>query len=197
MSTQLSTHERLEFFAARANELRELRLVRDGMRSKFSLSWNVISKQLAYRAIQPDEEDLRSFLLLFRQFISDREPIFINRIFNDCLRFLDSSELKEQLTKAKDEWKRLFQGMGAIQMVVDNRKLTGEYVLDLWINGHYFHSDSDKAVELHRLMTDQIPLVRMQFMDVLPRLTEIIVYTANVVTYGLREGLFRVPDDTV
>jgi hypothetical protein len=196
MSKQLSTYERLELFGQRVIELNERRLVRAGMNSHLTISWDAASSLLRYQAIEPDEEDLRSFLLVFRQFVSDKEPVFISRVFNDCLRFLGSDQLKEQLKKAQDEWKHFYK-VGAFGLVINNRNLAGEYVLDLWINGYYFHNDSDKAAELRKyIATSDIPLIRTQFLSVLTSLTQIILYVGSVVNYCLRVGLFHIPEST-
>jgi hypothetical protein len=196
MSASLSTRDRFGLFVQRVEELSQRRLVRQGMNSKHTIKWDAISQQLTYQAIEPDEEDLRSFLLIFRQFVSDKEPVFISRVLNDCIRFLNSSQLQEYLKKAQGEWKNSFRHMGAFHIVVNERNLTGEYVLDLWINGYYFHNDSDKAAELRRLLTDQLPLVRMQFLTILTSLTHIILYVGNVIRYGFREGLFHFHDES-
>jgi hypothetical protein len=196
MSALLSTRDRLGLFVQRVEELSQRRLVRQGMNSEHTIKWDAISQQLTYQAIEPDEEDLRSFLLIFRQFISDREPVFINEVFNDCIRFLNSSQLQEYLKKARKKWKNSFRHMGAFHIVVNERNLTGEYVLDLWINGYYFHNDIYKAAELRRLLTNQLPLVRMQFLTILTDLTRIILYVGNVIRYGFREGLFHFHDES-
>lgn len=193
MSTNSTTRERLELFAYRVKELRQRRLVRGGMNVKFTISWDTASQSLGYRASQIDEEDLRSFLLTFRQFISEREPVFIDRVFNDCFRFLRSDHYKEQLKKARQEWRNTFDRMGPISVTINQRNLTGEFVLDLWINGHYFHNDVEKAAELRRLLGDFIPLMRMKFLDSLVTLTQIILYVGAVVEYGLQEGYFSFP----
>jgi hypothetical protein len=192
MVSQLPTDEMLMVFAQRTRELSERRLVRKGMNTKLTISWDCVSSLLRQKIDQPDEEDLRSYLLEFRQFISKQEPVFLSRIFNECFQNLDSSELQDELKKAQEEWKLVFQKIGAFQLVIDDKKLTGEYILDLWINGYYFHNDVDKANELHRyLSNNSMALVRMQFLSVLSALTNIILYVGNVVNYGLREGLFR------
>jgi len=198
MSTQLSTRERLELFGQRVIELNYRRLVRNGMTAKLTISWDAASQLLSQRVLEPDEEDLRSFLLIFRQFVSAKEPVFLTRLFNDCLRFLDSSKLKEELKKAKDEWKNVLYKIGPFKVVIDDQKLTGEYVLDLWLNGYYFHNDADKAAELRRYMANHdMPLVRMQFLSSLSSLTQIVFYVGSVVNYGLRQGLFHIPDETL
>lgn len=192
MASQLPTIELLTLFAQRTHELSERRLVRKGMNTKLTIRWDCVSGLLRQNIDQPDEEDLRSFLLVFRQFISENEPVFLPRIFNECFRNLDSSELKDELRKAQEQWKLVFHKIGVFKLIIDGKKLTGEFILDLWINGHYFHNDLDKANELHRYLGNiSVALVRMQFLSVLSALTNTTLFVGNVVNYGLREGLFH------
>jgi hypothetical protein len=68
--TKLTTRQRLELFVSRSEELQNLRLVRQGIRANYNLSWSADDGKLVHTSNEPDEEDFRSFLLLFRQFIS-------------------------------------------------------------------------------------------------------------------------------
>ena len=193
--TQLGTMDRLELFERRASELGNLRFVQSGLQSKFNIAWDVESGFLRYRSVEPDEEDLRSFILLFRHFISRSEPVFIDLLFNDCFRFLTDNELRKRVEQARDVWRREIK-TGVMGIVVDGVDLTPEYVLDLWINGEYFHNDPDKASELRNLLAQPLPLARMQFLSALPVLTRIILYMGRVVAHGLEEGLFQIPQDS-
>lgn len=186
----LSNKERFEIFAQRASELRELRLIRQGIDPSFTIKWETVSQRMTYHTTPPDEESLRSFLLTFRQFVSKGEPIFVSRIFNDAIRFMSSGELREELVKAKDAWQQSFNKTGEVAVVIDQQNITGEYILDLWINGYYFHNDPDKRQELHRLFPDAAPLIRIKFLIVLYDLTNIILYLGNVIRYGLSQEMF-------
>jgi len=189
---ETTARERFEIFVQRARELHERRLVRTALAQlKFTISWNSASQLLRYASPRIDEEDLRSFLLTFRHFVSKNEPAFIDRVLNDCMRFMRSDHYKEELAKARDEWRNSFLRMGPIAVTINQRKLTGEYLLDLWINGVYFHNDSDKAAELHRLIGASYSLVKMKFLETISTLTQVIFYVASVVEYGLREDQFE------
>jgi hypothetical protein len=192
VSKLLSTDERFKLYVKRVNLLLERRFVHEGMKYEYSLKWDSTSQAMKFQAKEPDIEDLRSFLLDFRRFIAPKEPVFISKVMNDILRFLSDDHLKEEVKKAQDEWKRIFHKMGDMSIIVDGKNLSPEYVLDLWINGFYFHDDIEKAEELERLMKDQFPFVRTQFISSLPALTNIIVYISNVVTHGLKEKLFQI-----
>jgi hypothetical protein len=195
MPEGLTERERLELFVHRVRMLSERRLVREGMQSRFNLKFDNASRQLRYKLTQPDEEDLRSFMLDFRFFVAQKDPVYIYKVFKACSDYLDSSFYREQLEKAKAEWKRAYVQMGAFGLVVDGRKLAGQDVLDLYINGHYFHNDVDKAAELRRLNGGLVPMTRFQFLAVLPDLVNVVFYVGEVVQTGLAEGLLKLPLD--
>ena len=193
MPKELLINERLKLYVERVNELLQCRFARQGMKYQYQIEWDAESQAMKYTADEPDEDDLRSFLLLFRHFVSDREPVFVERIFNDCFRFLSNDHLKGELQKAKSHWKQLLYRAGVMEVIVDEKTLSGEYVLNLWINGHYFHNDTEKREELSRLLGDILPLVRVKFISTLPYLTNVIIFVAQVVNKGLEDSLFTLP----
>jgi hypothetical protein len=193
-SAPLAPRERLSLFRKRASEMEDLRLIRSGMKMQFRLTFDSDSRTLHYEANEPDEEDIRSFLLLFRRFISQSEPIFINRIFDDCLRLLSDDVLKSEVKMARDSWKKRTSS-GPVKMLCDGNPISPEYMLDLWINGHYFHDDAKKASELEGLLSRPGSPARMQFLVDLSALASLILSTADVVTQALDENLFQFPTD--
>jgi len=193
--SNLTTRQRLELFLSRSEELQSLRLVRQGIRARYNLSWSADDGKLAQTSDEPDEEDFRSFLLLFRQFISNDEPIFINKIFNDCELSLSDITIKEELRQARAEWIRIFRKLSEFEMNVDGKSVNSEYALDLWINGYYFHNDAEKAAELDKLTKGLFPFTRMQLFVALPGLTSIIIGTGQGIARCLKEGKFTFHDE--
>ena len=94
----------LELYKARVEELRRTRLIRQGFNPGITLRWERM-KGLQFESREPDEEDLRSFLLTFRQFVSEQEPVFLNRIYNLCHKHITSDELRNYLVKSREIWK--------------------------------------------------------------------------------------------
>ncbi len=97
----------------------------------------------------PDENDLRAALTIIRQFYMDREPVFVNRIYNLCTRGIKSSEtdpvrsewannLKKLLEEQRGIWRVAHQRCGGFRLVIDGKDVRPEEAWDLWINGHYF-----------------------------------------------------------
>ena len=186
---EMNTHEQLEMFSARVEQLRNTRLIRQGFNPAITISWDRM-KGLRFQSEEPDEETLRSFLLTFRQFVSNNEPVFLNRVYNLCQRHLSSDQLKGYLVESREAWRQAQRSSG-IRLVINNEELTPEFVTDLWINGCYFHSDPEKLSRLKQLLPHEGMLVRNQFLSYLVDATRQVIYLGNVVTIALHENLFR------
>ncbi len=139
---------------------------------------------------KPDEEHLRSFLLLFRQFLSESEPVFIKRVFNDAIRFLPKSEAKSVMIEIKDFWNDSLK-RGPFKMMFEGENITPEHALDLWINGEYFHTDARKAAKLQKLGKGHAGLARIQLLTSLPRLVQLVLFTRSVVEDSFKSNLFN------
>ena len=180
--------EQLEFFVARADALADEPLMRDGsLNTSFTLKWNMGSG-MALSSKEPNEAVLRSALLLVRQFVSEKEPIFLNRIYNICETNLRSDELKNNLRQARKSWKAS-QHQSWLKMTHDGNEVTPTYIADLWINGHYFHSDQAKVDALRRLVGEAALFSRHVFLGYISETVGQILYLRNVIRYALSEGL--------
>ncbi len=182
--------EQLKLFKARSEELRNTRLIRNGFNPAISIQWNNM-QGLRFNSREPDEDDLRSFLITFRQFISAQEPVFLYSIYKLCQLHLISDELKGCLIKSREAWKKVQRNTG-IKLTINGLELTPEYVTDLWINGYYFHNDSKKMFELKRLLPHESMLVRNHFLNFLVEATRQILYVSNIITIALKEGLLKI-----
>lgn len=184
------SHEQFELFFERTQQLLDLRLVKKRLQTKLTIHWDAISSTLTSTLQNPDEEDLRSFLLTFRQFVSRKEPVFVPRIFNECIRFVPHDVIRQELEKAKRHWNQSLNESIGFGLTIDVQKITGEHVLDLWINGIYFHNDLEKKQELERLSGFNRILVRTKFLSILPGLVQIITFLSVVIKNGLSENWF-------
>jgi hypothetical protein len=137
---------------------------------------------------EPDEDSLRSCLLLLRPFISEHEPLHLNKIFNLCHRKLASQELKEKLIEAREDWKATLKGNG-MSLQFNDQSVSPEHVVDLWINGWHFHNNEEKLRELRSLVNPAQVLVRHLFLRVLAGGAQVVLYVGNVVTVALKDGL--------
>jgi hypothetical protein len=181
--------DQLYLYRARAEELINSRLLREGFNPGFTISWNRI-QGLRFSSKEPDETCLRSFLITFRQFVTEREPVFIFKIYNICQKHLTGDKLKEYLFKSRKAWINSLKTTG-IMLVYNNREMSPESINDLWINGYYFHSDERKYLFLRSLLPYERMLIRSIFLNFLLDATKQVLYINNIIKAGLNEGLFR------
>lgn len=184
----LTTRQRFELFVQRVDELSRMRIIQsNGLTIEWQASFG-INQPAVFRSIEPDERDLRDYLLLFRKFISPDEPVFVRSIHGLCHKHFTTDEMKRHIMDCQEGWKRRVQKSG-IRLKIDGKDLTPEHIADLWINGHYFHDDVDKAAELSRILTPSLLLVRQEFLNFIAEATRVIGATGFTVKMALRDGL--------
>lgn len=185
----MSVTETLDLFVQRARELEQTRLIK----SKASATW---SMQLthegvtAFTTMEPEEEDLRSFLLTFRQFVSADEPVFLFRIHNLLYPRLADDELKGHLAAAREAIKSAGRGNG-IHVIHNDVEVSPERLADLWINGVYFHNDRSKRRELEAYLSFPPLMAKHQFIWFVLGVTKVIFLIASLIEYARAEGLIQ------
>jgi hypothetical protein len=118
-------------------------------------------------------------------------------VLNVSRRFVkdEEEELREVLDELKAIWKYRYRE-GVVQMHADGLALTPEYVLDLWINGQYFHGDNpEKSQQLKELLAKELPSVKIQLLWSLPLITDVILRVGVVVSKALKAGAFDFPEN--
>lgn len=179
--------EALRRFVYQVDELQARRVLQEqDLRSSFSLNAPAINAPVSVSHHEPDEEDLRSYLLDFRKFMAVNDPVFLGRVLNVAHRHVTSDEITAGLVSARSGWKNTLAA-GSVRFVIDDEHLTPEMILDLWINGWYFHNDSDKRRKLDALAP--MPMSRWLFIDAVVSATKVILYSGHVLKIALREGL--------
>lgn len=183
--------DQLNLYLERVADLLSRRVIRDQtLGYQFSMKWNRdTGGQMGFTG-QPDEEDLRSFLLSFRHFIANDEPVYVNRIQNLLWQQIEADQVREGLKEAKAHWQRACSA-GAVALNINGVNMASEDLLDLWINGVYFHSDQRKRARLEQLGPMVGMVSRFKLLDHLIVATNYIVYLRNVIVRARSDGLLR------
>jgi hypothetical protein len=183
-----SDRERLELFIKKFEELQSTELARKGFRVQHRVRYSPGSVE--YDLIQPDESDLREYLLTFRPFISENEDVFLNRIFNICHQRLTSDEMKQSLAQARQSFERGKQDNG-IHFLLNGRQFTPLQITNMYLDGRYFHND----LEYQQQLDSMLPLIegfpRTYFLSFIMHTTKIIVDVYCTVGNALEAGLFQ------
>lgn len=151
---------------------------------------------LHFELEQPDEDDLRSYLMTFRHFISEREPVFISSIYSICSRCLTDDELKDIIAKAQEHWKYTLAHAG-IQLVVNGRAIAASEVCDWWINGTYFHNDPDHQARLETMQRFPLDhsIFRFVFLNFVIEASHHIAHLRNHILIALQRGACHFDDE--
>lgn len=183
---QHSLQDRLKLFLERASQLSDSDYVKQGMSAEIKI---IGDSNDSSSSNKPEEEQIRSFLLIFRHFISDSEPVFVYRILNDAYISLNDENYKKAFSEIRERLKHTMEH-GPFGMTLDNEELTPVHALDLWINGYYFHSDKGKRSELEKFGMKPSGLAYMQLVLTIPVIVHYIFNAADIIRRAFDENVF-------
>lgn len=183
--------ERLDLFIGRAQELVNTRLVQSGgLDASLSLKFHYI-EGLSLTVQNPDEELLRSFLVTFRHFVSKDEPVFVPRVYNLLWMHLQADAIRLELAVSRKHWQDTSK-VGGVDLIFDGARVSPDRLLDLWINGQYFHSDERKRAAIEAMGPLGLPLARHGFLDRLVVATRHVIHLRNVIVRARSDGVLHV-----
>jgi hypothetical protein len=195
----LSLIQHLELFRERAEELRQTRFLRDtlfrgyGFKIEAQQVPGTLDKYEATFSLSDfDVEDLRSFLTLFRRFFLKDDPVInLFSIYNLCHQHLINEQYKDFLVKSREIASYALKN-SSFQLKIAEAEMTPEHISDVWINGYYFHDNTDHLNFLRSLPPFYTEVVlKTYFFDYLRDMTMQIIYTNNVINAALNDGSFR------
>lgn len=177
ISDSLSQHEweALQAFCDKAHRLISTKLVSDG---DAAIRGNVRfekTKGMLFRVSLPPEEQIAEFLMAFRFFYLQKEDTCFPKILNIVGRHTEQKEAREALKFFRKKWENSLFG-NTMEIQLNGKPITTSFLLDLWFNAHYFHSDKVKSKELH-LMKDLLSegFTKYMLLDALYEASKIIL----------------------
>jgi hypothetical protein len=187
-NTQRTDREKLELFLRRVEDLAKTNLAQKGIRTNLSYTANTTSG-LNMSLIEPEEEELLSFLPMFRQFISEEEPVFLDRIYGICSKRLIDDELKKLVAGSREIWKKT-QVVSGIELVINGENISGLEVWKIWINGKYFHNDLRYEQILRQASPVELTLCRFNFINFIGKAGECLRWLDGFIYKALDENKF-------
>lgn len=181
--------EKLELFVKRAEELGKSTFLQSDFVPHLQAE-RTGTEPASTNLSEPDEDVLRSFLMAYRPFISDRDPVFISMIFNLCYQHITDSKDRALIVEMQAAWKALQKGeRSGLQLVEKGKQLLPAETQDLWINGYYFHPNhQEKSKRLSELSEGFQEAFRYQFLEHVYESARIILFVANQATHALSIG---------
>ncbi len=139
--------------------------------------------------VEPDEDEFRSFLLTFRQFISEEEPVFLNHMYNICSKHLTSDELKDLVAGSRKIWANA-QKVSGIPLIIGGTEMPALKVWKIWIDGRYFHNDLRYQQILDQASPEVLKLLRFNFLNFVGKTSECIAWLFGFIVQTLNENMF-------
>lgn len=107
-------------------------------------------KGLWFEATLPPEEQIAEFLMAFRFFYLQKEPTHFPAVLGIIGKHTSEPDAREALKVFRRQWENCLFG-SAMYISLNGKPITSSLLLDLWFNSHYFHSDTEKEMELVEL----------------------------------------------
>jgi len=135
-----------------------------------------------------DIEDLRSLVMDLRLFIAKGSSTHIDRVFNVAHRHITDQNVVDALINLRKEWRLRWEKEGVVRMLQEGGpSYTAPEILDLWINGRWFHSDDEKARQLAVL--DDVRMTWWMLIAAAETAAKGILLTGLIIRKALRDGL--------
>jgi len=166
MHEHLNSEDRKKFqmFIDQADRLSSCKFFKDG-KPKMAFC---LGEQLT-RAIVPERQDFIEMLTILRPFIMDDDDIFFNRIVRKIRTYIEDASILDRLTSVHERFKfykddknsakyqkkysSYISPFDEITCDLGNRTIFN--ILNLVMNGYYFHSDLGKRKEIINFVKEQ------------------------------------------
>jgi len=130
----------------------------------------------------PDSKTTKAYLLDFRPFIANDEPVSFNYICNLIEKESTDDSIKQKAREARTAWNKLLerkevQPVGGIRLKIDSSNLLSEDNLKMWLNSDYFHLNEEGRELLQRLQLTPLGAIsHFALLDLLQRLGGILFW---------------------
>lgn len=160
------------------------------------LSMNINAKKdekVNFKQKGPDKKTIKAFLLDFRVFMLNDEPVNFNHICNLVEKEVTDNELKEKTRKVRDSWNKLLGrkkgNKGNIVLKVNNKEFLPEEILKTWINSDYFHLNKEGRNLLGESEKSSVGIFsHFILLDLLQRLTALLFwFNENVIEVLIKQ----------
>lgn len=138
-----------------------------------------------------NRQELRSYLLAFRQLISDDDAVFLPRILRLLPRHVDDAELRDRLSRALDAWKAAQGFPSPLAQLSLGEYGTGRATARLYMYGGVFHSDPELSDVWDSLGPDRQRFIEHAFRQYDGKIRDVFIELKKVITAARERGFLR------
>lgn len=162
----------LSLFIEKVEELKGCDLLQSS--HKLSFSVNVSGNQGVAKTSLPREEQLRSFLLIFRNFYSPRERIQFPKVCRILIDNLEDEDMKKKVGDIQTVYDQTL-ARSPVLLVEDDTPIAPSEVLRRWLYGYYHHTDAEKREKVEA-WGFAAGLTKMQFVSTVIDLAKCVIW---------------------
>jgi hypothetical protein len=119
--------------------------------SQSQLSWGFswqAGEAPEFRASLPPDDDIDAFLHRMRPFVLKDAPTCFYRVRNTLARRMPLEAVRKYLDRMKETYKGTDMGFS---IDYNDRRLTSDEAVDLWLNAFEYHQDENKRVNIRTM----------------------------------------------
>jgi hypothetical protein len=140
-------------------------------------------------------QEFRSYVVLFRQLISESDNCYLESILRALPRHVDDAALRDRLGQAMDLWKAANGIPSQLAPFVMGEFASGRETARLYLNGGVFHSDLRLSGIWDAIGEDQQNFVEYQFRQYEGRVRNVVIELKKVIDEARAAGVLR--DDPI
>jgi hypothetical protein len=179
----------IRMFLDRVHRVEANTIVRQKVGSKLEISWRQ-GEPWRFESTEPNDEPLKALLMDLRPLVVLGESVNLRAICDIGERRVRTDDHRRALREGREAW-RTAQRKGMLALRINERDLSPEYVMRLWINGWYFHSEPALEAELRGLAPEGQILSKHVFLDHVYRAVECVIWTASVLQDAIDRDAFE------
>lgn len=135
--------------------------------------------------VGPDKKTVKAFLVDFRPFVLNDEPVNFDHISNIIIKSISSGSIKEETLKTKKVWNEILDRKEnsptrGMSLQIDGKTLLSNKNLDLWLNANFFHTDEKKQELLTYINNNPLGQISyFLFISLVQDLTQLLFWFDN------------------
>ncbi len=154
----------------------------------YSVGWSVDGSGDIVQFDEPDEEELRSYLLDVRKLVLGRSPYKIETIRNIVRKVLTDDIVIKQVDAIGRNYKEMFrEPLRWFRNRTGRVDLQPSQIVDIYLNAEYFHDDVEKKMKLDKLRSEHPIEIRTLFHSGI----RAIVYNADQLAQLIRKHILK------
>lgn len=168
--------KKLDLFIKKVDELLNCKLSKTKSKVSFSLHFAEGKGEAVTKL--PDEESLRSFLLVFRNFYSPREEINFFKVCDILENAIKDAKLVGNIKKTREIYQEILDKSPCV-LVEGDKTVTPHEIIRRWMYGFYHHTNEKKRAKI-KAWGFASGLTKTQFVLTVFGLSKCIVWLGNV-----------------